>query len=288
MSRSGLTTRDRARGSSRTRGSARVPERARTSAEVRDRSRRGAGPEGAPAHERRRTRPRVGLRRRFVQALAVLVVLAGAGAWVLLGSPFFSVRTVQVDGARTLSADEVREVAGIPTGTALVRVDTAAAADRVARLPQVASVTVVRGWPDEVVVTIAQRAPVAVVEQDGTRSLVDADGLLFDTVTGDVPPGVVPMDVPTPGPGDRATTAALAVVQSLPASVRTDVTEIRATGGDDVTLVLTGGRTVSWGKAGDTDRKARVLDALLDQIAAGTLDEAALIDVSVPDSVVLR
>lgn len=287
MSRSGLTTRDRARGSARTRGRARVSERARTSAEVRDRGRRGPGPE-APVRERRRTRARVDPRRRVLQVLAVLLVLAGAGAWVLLGSPFFSVRTVQVDGARTLSAAEVREVAGIPTGTALVRVDTAAAAERVARLPQVASVTVVRGWPDEVVVTIAQRVPVAVVEQNGTRSLVDADGLLFDTVTGDVPPGVVPVDVPTPGPGDRATTAALAVVQTLPASVRSVLTGVRATGAADVTLTLTGGRTVLWGGPDDAERKARVLGALLQQIAAGTLDEAGLVDVSVPDSVVLR
>ena len=67
--------------------------------------------------------------------------------------------------------------------------------------PQVASVEVTRGWPHTVVVTVVERKPVAVVGPPGQRSLVDAEGVLFDTVTGAPPAGVVPLDVPDPGPG---------------------------------------------------------------------------------------
>jgi cell division protein FtsQ len=167
-------------------------------------------------------------------------------------------------------------------------VDTAAAAARVAGLPQVAAVEVTRGWPQTVVVTIAERVPVAVVERAGTRSLVDRDGVLFDTITGDPPAGVVPLTVGQPGPDDRATTAALGALTSLPREVREQVTGVAATTADDVTLTLTDGRTVLWGSADQTDRKSRVLDALLDQIAAGTLEPAGTLDVSTPDAVVLR
>jgi cell division protein FtsQ len=45
---------------------------------------------------------------------------------------------------------------------------------------------------------------------------------------------------------------------------------------------------VLWGSAAQTDRKSEVLDALLDQIAAGTLEPAGTLDVSTPDAVVLR
>ena len=166
--------------------------------------------------------------------------------------------------------------------------DTAAAAARVAALPQVADAEVTRGWPDRVVVTLRERVAVAVVSTAGTRSLVDAGGTLFDTITGDPPAGVVPLQVADPGPDDRATLAALAAVVSLPVAVRDQVTEVAATGGDDVTLTLTDGTSVLWGSAADAARKAQVLAAVLDQLAAGTLDPAGQIDVSSPEEVVLR
>ncbi|MPQ99272.1 FtsQ-type POTRA domain-containing protein [Modestobacter sp. I12A-02628] len=215
-------------------------------------------------------------------------MVAGVTTWLVLASPLLSVRGVAVDGARTLTAEEVRTAAGVTPGQALLRVDTDAVAARVAALPPVASVEVVRGWPDSVVITLTERLPVAVVEQDGVRSLVDRTGTLYDTVTGPAPDGVVPLDVPSPGTGDRATRAAVQVLTTLPDPVRASVTDVVATGADDVTLTLTGGRTVLWGGQGDPERKARVLAALLAQIEAGTLEPASTIDVSVPDSVVLR
>src|SRR3712207_8451305 len=47
----------------------------------------------------------------------------------------------------------------------LLRVDVDAAEARVARLPQVASVEVTRGWPDRVVITVRERVPVARSEE---------------------------------------------------------------------------------------------------------------------------
>jgi cell division protein FtsQ len=237
---------------------------------------------------RRRSRRPVDPRRRLLTALAVLAVVGGAVAWVVLGSPLLAVRTVQVDGESGLTTEEVVRAAGITTGTPLLRVDTTAAASRVAALPQVASVEVTRGWPSTVVVTLTERVPVAVVAEGGTRQLVDAGGVAYDTITGNAPEGVVPLDVPHPGPDDAATTAALGALTALPRGVRSEVTGVAAHTADDVTLTLTDGRSVLWGSAAQTDRKAEVLGALLDQIKAGTLGPADTLDVSTPDSVVLR
>jgi len=263
VSRQGSTTRDRTRG-----------------------ARRGATPAGGSTVTR--IRPKLDRRRKRLVVLGSVVLLVAVAAWVVLASPLLAVRAVQVDGTRTLSVEEVRQVAGVAEGTPLVRVDTAAAAARVSALPQVASATVTRGWPDRVVVTLVERTPVAVVESAGTRSLVDATGTVFDTITGDAPAGVVPLQVTDPGPDDAATRAALAAVVSLPDAVRTQVTSVTATGGDDVTLTLVDGTTVRWGSAEQADRKAEVLAAVLDQLAAGTVDPAAQIDVSSPEAVVLR
>jgi cell division protein FtsQ len=263
VSRSGLTTADRERG---------VP------AEVARPARRRRRRTGTPAERRRR--------RILCAALAVAVV--AAAWWALWYSPLLAVQAVRVDGAVTLTADQVRTAAGVPAGTPLLRVDVGSAEARVARLPQVASVEVTRGWPRSVVVTVEERRPVAVVERAGTRSLVDADGVLFDTVTGEPPAGVVPLDVATPGPDDPATRAALGALVSLPDEVRAEVAGARVRGGEDLTLTLTDGTTVVWGGPDDAADKSDALVALLGQVASGALEPATTIDVSAPGAVVLR
>ena len=222
-----------------------------------------------------------------MQVVAAVVAL-GVLVWLLLGSPVLGVRTVQVDGVRSLAADQVRETAGIEPGTPLLRVDVDAARARVARLPQVASVVVTRGWPHTVVVTVTERVPVAVVGKAGQRTLVDADGVLFDTITGNPPAGVVPIDVASPGPGDKATMAALAAVEGLSRDLRTKVASIAARTPDEITLTLTDGTVVEWGGPEQSDRKGRALEAVLGQLADGKLDPATTIDVSTPQDVVLR
>jgi cell division protein FtsQ len=239
-----------------------------------------------PLARRRPARPRARSRRPIQLAAAVLVV--GAVVWLLLASPVLGVSTVQVDGVTTLPADQVRESAGIEPGTPLLRVDVDAARERVARLPQVASVEVTRGWPRTVVVTVVQRVPVAIVGDPGGRSLVDREGVLFDTVTGEPPAGVVPLEVAAPGPGEPATMAGLAAIEALPADIRRQVGSVAASTAEDVSLTLADGTLVLWGGQEESGRKATALAALIEQLADGDLEPAATIDVSTPEAVVLR
>ena len=270
MSRTGTTTRDRGARRSGSRRSGPVPP--------------------LPDRRVRRTRrPRRlgGRRRRAVQSVAVLLGL-GLVAWLLWASPVLAVRSVRVDGVSMLAVDQVQATAGIDQGTPLLRVDVAAARDRVARLPQVDSVEVARGWPSTVVITVVERRPVAVVGTPGRRSLVDASGVLFDTVTGDAPDGVVPLDVADPGPDDPPTMAALGALTALPPEVREQVSSAAATSAEDVSLTFSDGTLVRWGTADETPAKASALAAVLAQIEADALEPADLIDVSTPDAVVLR
>jgi cell division protein FtsQ len=266
MSRAGSTTRDRVRGP-------RVAE----------------PPRRPPVTTLRVQRPsRLSTRRRRVLRIAVGGLLLITAAWVLWASPVLAVRAIQVDGVATLPAEQVREAAGIADGTPLLRVDVEAARARVARLPQVASVEVTRGWPDRVVITVVERVPVAVVEEQGSRTLVDAHGVLFDTISGAPPAGVVRLDVPHPGPDDAATTAALTAVREFSRDLRGQVARVAATEDGEVTVILTDDTTVHWGLADDSRAKATALEALLRQIASGALEPAATIDVSTPAAVVLR
>ncbi len=295
MSRTGLTTRDRAdRTGSGSTADGRTGRRTR---------RRDKGGEAGSARRRGTTAPRptapvptlprrprraVSARRRSLVWLAGLGALAGVVTFLWAG-PLLSVREVRVDGARTLPVQQVREAAGVAEGTPLLRVDVAAATERVARLPQVAGVQVTRGWPSSVVITVVERTPLAVVEESGRRTLVDAEGVLFDTITGDPPAGVVPLEVDDPAAGDPATEAALAAIAALPPELREQVALVTADGDDAaVELSLDDGTDVVWGDGGEPERKAAVLGALLSQIEAGEVEPAGTLDISTPGAVVLR
>jgi cell division protein FtsQ len=269
VSRSGSTTRDRSAGSRRSA------------------ARRSSPVPSLPSRRRERPRRPHRRHRRLLQLAAVAVVVT-AVCWALLASPLLGVRTVQVDGLTTLPADQVREAAGVEPGTPLLGVDVDAARARVARLPQVASVEVTRGWPHSVVITVVERVPVAVVGEPGSRSLVDADGVLFDTVTGEPPPGVVALEVAEPGPDDPATAAGVEAVGALPAALRERVAVAAVADPGDISLTLADGTVVEWGGPEESAAKAATLVALLEQLAAGSLEPAATIDVSTPDAVVLR
>jgi cell division protein FtsQ len=285
VSRSGSTTRDRTARSRRGRGG---EQPARHGDQRRATPRRPTAPVTPLARRRGRVRGRPSpRRRRALQAAAALAAVAVV-AWLLLAGPVLAVRDVTVDGLVTLPADQVQEAAGIGSGTPLLRVDIDTAQARVARLPQVASVEVTRDWPDSVVITVVERVPVAVVGEAGSRSLVDADGVLFDMVTGEAPDGVVPLEVASPGPEDPATLAGVAAIASLPAGVRAEVAAAAATGPDDVTLELADGTAVRWGDATESRAKSAALVGLLQQVRSGALEPAGTIDVSTPDAVVLR
>jgi cell division protein FtsQ len=242
------------------------------------RARRDAVPQSL-RRVRRRLRPGRGLWRPALFALAAAVVI-GAGAWILYGTSLLAVRQIEVSGSTIAGPEAVLAAAGVVEGTPLLRVDTDDVAHRVGTLPSVAQVDVRRSWPDTLVITVTERAAVAVVAQPGGFAVLDATGVVFNQ-TPSPPPGAVLIRVAAPGPEDRATVAALRVVSALTPQLRAVVGAVVADSPMAIVLELTDGRTIIWGDAESSDVKARVASALLDR-AENT------IDVSVPDIATTR
>jgi cell division protein FtsQ len=199
-------------------------------------------------------------RRAFAAALA-LTILAVAG-WALLGPTVLVVRHVRVTGAGGLPAATVRQAADIALGTPLARLNTAAAARRVERLPVVLSARVSRSFPDTVVIAVQRRTPALAVPTGAGYALVDSHGVTVSSAAA-VPAG---MPVLTSPPrvlaGSPAVRAAALVVLELPGSLRAEVRSVSASGGS-VTLQLDGGITVVWGGPGQGAQKAAELGVLL-------------------------
>ena len=200
------------------------------------------------------------LRRRWIALLAVLTVL-GIGYLVLFTS-LFGVRSVEVTGVKTIPPDTVRAAAAIESGTPLVRLDTDAVRDRVAKLPKVFSVEVSRSFPGTVEIAVTERTPVAVVPAAEGVHLIDGTGLDYEVVKQALA-GLPELTVPAARPDDPATRAAVAILAAIPPQLRAQVVEVTSKTGGDVQLILADGRTVKWGSADGSARKAAVLAPLL-------------------------
>ncbi|MFB9908276.1 cell division protein FtsQ/DivIB [Allokutzneria oryzae] len=218
----------------------------------------------------RRVRSRV---RPWMVLLAVLVLLALG--YVGLFTSVLGVRSVEVSGTKTITADEVRTAAAIPDGHPILRLGTGEVAERVKALPVVASAEVDWSLPSTVTIAITERTPVAVFPaEDGTK-LVDRTGSPYSTVPS-APPGLPLLKLARIAPDDPTTLAAVGVLTALPEKLRAEVQVISAESPGDIRLALSGDREVRWGGTAESPRKAEVLLALLTR-------QGSTYNVSAPD-----
>jgi cell division protein FtsQ len=210
--------------------------------------------------------------RRVVAALVVLAVIGGA-VWAVWFSSLLSVQSVEVTGTSTLKQEQIRRAAGVDLGKPLVSVDLDAVRARIAALAAVEHVDVSRKWPDEVLIDVTERTPIAVIDFGGSLRGLDKDGVVFHSYTS-APPGLPKVTTPY-GTSAEALREAAKVVAALPVGLTRITDHVAVKTVDQITLDLTDGRTVVWGSSAESAEKAEVLQALLKH-------DAKTYDVSVP------
>ncbi len=252
-----------------------------TTAERGERQQESSG----PPLIRRLGRPRL---RTIVILVSAVVLLGAATLWLLYGSPWTRVEHVSVSGTRVLTPAQVRAAAEAPVGDPLVSVDTGAIVRRLRReLPRVAAVDVTRSWPHGIDVKVVERTAVMVEEKGGKFIEVDAGGVRFATVA-QAPKGVPVLELSLSRSASAAASLrrfdesrlvreAVRVASDLPAAVARQARTVKVRTYDDISLELTGGRTVAWGSGEQGRDKARALTALMK-----AAPQARHFDVSVP------
>jgi len=212
--------------------------------------------------------------------LVLTVLTVAALGYVALGSSLLGVRAVAVRGTTVLTDDEVRRAAAVPAGQPMLRLDTGAIVERVGRLSPVLRVRVERSWPSTVVLLITERVPVAFEPGPTGARLIDGTGLFFATVA--VPPPDLPQLRALEGtPAQAAAAVITKLAEPANQALRAELVSVAAESPNDVRLVLRGDRTVRWGSAQDSDRKAAVLAVLLTQ-------RGTVYDVASPDLPTIR
>jgi cell division protein FtsQ len=200
--------------------------------------------------------------RYLVGGVVVLTLLIGS-VWLVYFSAFLALKGADVTGTRHLTKAEVLTAADLPIGDPLVRVDAGAIAQRVRALAYVKSAVVTREWPDKVRIRITERTAVAVVDLGGELRGLDADGVVFSTYR-KAPRGLPAVQV-SGNPDQDTLREAGRVIAALPSSLKDRVDHLEVATVDQISLVLSGGKTVVWGSADQSDLKAEVIGPLLRQ-----------------------
>lgn len=220
-------------------------------------------------------------RRRIIgwSAVGVAVALVG-GSIAAAYSPLFAVERITVVGASTLDPATLETALAGQIGTPLALVDSSEVKAALLAFPLIETYSVEARPPHELAVRIVERTPVGVLASDAGYTLVDAAGVALST-TAEQPAGQPLLEIDG-GPGSPAFESAGLVVRSLPADVRQQLTAVRATTADDVTLTLGSGLTVVWGSEEESAKKG----VLLSRVLAANPD-ASTIDVSSPRTAVV-
>ncbi|MEK6742389.1 MAG: FtsQ-type POTRA domain-containing protein [Nitrospirota bacterium] len=118
---------------------------------------------------------------------SVLTVLLTAalcyGGWEgyrwLTHAEIFSIAGVDVKGVRSMSDENIRDVAAMFTGQNVFQVDPGAATRRVMADPWVRDVRIERRLPNRISIFVAERVPKAVLHASNGKYLIDGEGVVM-------------------------------------------------------------------------------------------------------------
>ena len=218
--------------------------------------------------------------------IAFLVVLGAIMAWYgARETGVFAVRTIDVAGAPAPVQAEVRRTLAETKGASLLKVDLAAARQRVEALPTIQSARFDRAYPHTLRIVVVPERPVAVVRQGSDSYLVAASRRIVAEVGRRSHPSLARIWVGRTvvlNPGERAdgdlATAVSAVAPIAGSRFPGRVTSVTTTP-EELTLRLRSGLEVRLGDATDTTLKLAVAARVIPLLEDGTL----YLDVSVPE-----
>jgi cell division protein FtsQ len=203
---------------------------------------------------------------------------------ILTTSPVFSLQNIELDGLERLSESEVRGHLSGLMGKPLAQVGPGDVADLLAEVPLVRSVETRVDLPNTLVVSVVERTPLGVVQTPTGFDVVDQAAVVLWAES--VKPASLPVILVAPDRDSAPFRAIVRALEVLPPSVLARVDAVTANSQDTVRFSLQdSNHIVLWGSAELSEAKARALPAAL--LAAGA-EGAKLIDLSTPDTVVIR
>jgi cell division protein FtsQ len=238
------------------------------------------------AEVRRFTRRSRHRRAAWITAASIVLVF-GVSILVAVFSPLMALQTIEIKGTNRVDETQLRQALSDQLGTPLARLDFDAIKKDIAGFPLIESYVTEEAPPHTLVVTVTERTPVVAVRSGKSFDLVDPAGIVVQS-SPKQPANMPVADIGNAKLGSSVFRTMTEVVLSLPSTVRQQVTSVKASTADDVTLTLQDGSSVVWGNPEQSDAKAALLAALVKDHAARNPGVVVEYDVSAPDNGIIR
>jgi cell division protein FtsQ len=107
-------------------------------------------------------------------------MVAGVAGYYFLSLPLWKIEEVSVDGAHLLSADEIRDLSGIPLSDNLFFADLRRARATLKKISAIKDFHIYRIPPATILIKIKERTPLAVIVLKDRSAIIDDEGYILN------------------------------------------------------------------------------------------------------------
>ena len=219
-------------------------------------------------------------------AIATVLIVFGAGSYLLGWSSLLTVKQIEINGAPTMNSEKaIAKSLNLSIGDKLARVDSRALSNRLKANDWIQSADISRNWINgKVAIDLQPRIPVALYTAPGKPQVaLDASGVTFQL------PGQRPAGLPKVSSSSVASgLIAIQLFTEMPKEFSDGIDRLTAV--SPTNIVINGkfsGRNLQivWGDSEDTSLKLKVITALLDRPENKSI---RLIDVTAPHAPIVK
>lgn len=238
-------------------------------------------------------------KRKFHSIMVLLFLVASSIAAVYISTlPIWEIRDVVVNGARQLSADEIRALAGIPRSGNLFWTSFARARSNLNKITALKDVHFYRIPPGTVLISLTERQPTAAIVFPERSVVIDNEGFIInrnENLTLNIPnmvdlPVISGINAKKVLQSDRVSEEILLIVSNIILKLKpyleTRSMQINLGEMESVSFLLDDLLLVRVGNAREIKRKMAVFEALL-PVIANKWTLVKYVDVSYPDNPVI-
>lgn len=216
-------------------------------------------------------RVRLVRKRRLAVFRALFVIIIGSlSLFYFIQSPFWAVEAVTVEGNKFISSEELLNLANIPTGINILKVELSQGEQNLLLHPLVKNAELVRKLPREIRVIVEERTPKAVIPStDGFWQIDEQQVVLrsVPTVSDSSLPLITGLDVGELNPGRQISSdilgEALNLIEKFPPELRGQISEIDLSQQDTIFLHTIDGVKVNFGDSDRVEEKAALMEEIL-------------------------
>ena len=129
--------------------------------------------------EQRKKMYRLKRKKRIIRALQFIIILGAVYAFIFY-TPFFNVKTINVEGVAAVSPQAVISASGITEGMHILKINKKAAAGEIEKLAYVKSAEIKRSFPNKVRIILTEGKVLANIALDKGFAAIDETGKVME------------------------------------------------------------------------------------------------------------